>query len=182
MRKFTHRGKTFHRRVRWLAPLCTILVLAPLLAADPPSSASFILQQSTLNSAGETGTSASYNLDSSLAQELTIGASSSHHLVIQSGFWGFIGASLVPVVLQVDLNPVTVGNIDLRWSGNNPLYDIYQATNCTDVFSAYYASTANNEYTNAAPPAASLVCYSVLATAPGPIVPPDSTPVPPRGE
>jgi hypothetical protein len=181
MEKFIHCGKTCHRRVWWLA-LCTILVLSPALAADPPSSASFILLQSTLNSAGEAGTSPSYNLDSSLGQELTIGASSSHHLVVQSGFWGFVGSALVPVVLQVDRNPVNVGNVDLYWSGNNPLYDIYQSTDCTDVYSTYHASTANNDYTNISPPTATLVCYSVLATAPGPIVPPDTRPVPPRGE
>jgi len=178
MRKFTHHGKISRRKIWWLAPLCAVLAFAPALSADPPSSASYILQQSTLDAAGDTGTSPSYDLDGSLGQELTIGTSASPHLVVQSGFWGFIGSGLVPVVLQVDRNASTAGNVDLHWSGNNPLYDIYQATNCANVYGFHFGATANNDYSNIAPPAAPLVCYSVLATAPGPIVPPDSPQAP----
>jgi hypothetical protein len=79
----------------------------------------------------------------------------------------------VPVILAVDKNAGTAGNVDLTWSGNNSPYDVYQATDCTNVFGSLFDSSAGNTYNDITPPGASLVCYSVLATAPGPAPPPE---------
>jgi len=134
-------------------------------------SASYVLQQSTTNDGGETATSTSYRLDASLGQEATIGTSSSPRYVLQSGFWSFVGSGLVPVVLQAEKNGTAPDDVDLTWSGNNSPYDIYAGTDCTDIFSHYLTQEAGNAYTDSPLPAG-LTCYSVLATAPGPIAPP----------
>jgi hypothetical protein len=81
--------------------------------------------------------------------------------------WGFVGSGLVPVLLTVSRSVASIHKVDLAWSGNNPPYEIYQATNCADVYASFLAVTSSNNYPNITPPAANLVCYSVLATAPG---------------
>ena len=144
------------------------MILAVLPVWAQSSSTSYILQQSTVNAGGEPSDSTNYRLDASAAQEVTIGTSSSTTYVLQSGFWGFVGSGLVPVILTVDDNAGTPGNINLSWSGNNSPYDIYEATDCTNIFGTFFDTTPANDYLNIAPPAADLVCYSVLATAPGP--------------
>jgi hypothetical protein len=136
------------------------------------SSANYTLQQSTNNSAGDVATSAGYRMTPSLGQEATIGASSSPGFVLQSGFWSFLGSGLVPVFLSVNKNGIDPEDMDLSWSGNNDPYDLYRSANCTDVFAAYLDTTVTNDFTDVTTPAASLLCYSVLATAPGPAPPP----------
>jgi len=152
------------------------LVLAALAAAALPalaesSSASFVLKQSTTNTGGDVSSN-SFRLTGSGGQEATVGTSSSFHFVLQSGFWSFAGSGLVPVILFAERNVVRPDNVDLSWSGNNSPYDIYQSTDCAAVFSFLLDTTASNFYDDIAPPPARLVCYSVLASAPGPVPPP----------
>jgi len=144
------------------------------LASAQSTSTSYRLTRSSANAGGSEASSTSYVLNASAAQAATIGASSSPAFVLQSGFWSWAGSGVVPILLTVDRNASTAGNIDLSWSGNNAPYDIYQATDCTDVFNSLFDTTSANNYDNIAPPAASLVCYSILATAPGPAPPPRS--------
>jgi hypothetical protein len=146
-----------------------LLFLPGLLAGGDPEPPSYALHQSSANSGGRQSTSTSYRLTASAGQPLTVGTSSSFHYVLQSGFWSFLGSGLVPVILSVDKNAVTAGNVDLSWSGNNPPYDIYQATDCSNVFAGYFDTTAANSYPDVAPPEAGLVCFNVLASAPGPV-------------
>ena len=101
-------------------------------------------------------------------QSMTVGTSSAPHFVLQSGFFGYLGSGLVPVLLTVSRVTGQPGAVQLTWSGNNAPYQIYRATDCPNVFSWYLDSTPDNQYTDPAPPQADLVCYSVLATAPGP--------------
>ena len=136
------------------------------------SSANFRLQQSTTNDGGQTSTSANYRLDASIGQESAIGASSYLNDLLQSGFWSFLGSGLAPVILTVVKNGTTPTNPDLAWTGNNPTYQLYRATDCSAVFSTLIGSQSPKAYTDIAPPAAPVVCYNVLATAPGPIPPP----------
>ena len=88
------------------------------------------------------------------------------------GFWSFVGSGLVPVLLTVDRNGIVPGNVDLSWSGNNTPYEIFEATDCTNVFSYPFGTTSANNYDDITPPSG-LVCYNVLATAPGPAPPPN---------
>ncbi len=142
---------------------------APALAQS--SSTSYVLQQSTAGAAGTTSESASYALVATAGQAAGVGASSSKHYVLQSGFWGFVGSGLVPVYLTVSRNAGDPAHVDLSWSGNNPPYDVYQATDCSDVFGSFFGSALGNAVTDIPAPASGLVCYSVLATAPGPVPP-----------
>jgi hypothetical protein len=171
MRNASPAGFVRIRPVRlYLAALALASLSAPVAHAQS-SSVSYVLQQSTTNDGGEVSDSAGYRLAASLGQEATIGTSSSVSYVLQSGFWSFVGSGLVPVILMVDKNAGTPGNVDLTWSGNNPPYDIYQATDCTSVFSRLFDTSVTNEYPNITPPGDDLVCYNVLATAPGPAPP-----------
>src|SRR5512143_2148696 len=70
--------------------LLSVTVAAPLLAQS--QSASYLLQQSTVNDGGTRSTSASYALAGSMGQESAIGTSSAPHYVVQSGFWSFVGS------------------------------------------------------------------------------------------
>jgi hypothetical protein len=149
-----------------------VLLFSALSVQAQSSSASYVLQQSTTNNAGDTANSGSYRLSPSLGQESTIGTSSSPGFVLQSGFWSFVGSGLVPVILSVDKNAIDPEDMDLNWSGNNDPYDLYRTDNCSDVFSFYLDTSFDNDYTDVTTPAVTLLCYSVLATAPGPAPPP----------
>src|SRR5512136_2049024 len=74
-------------------------------------SSSYCLRQATLDAAGQPVATATtrYALNASLGQELVVGCSSSPHYVLQSGFWGRYGSTLVPVLLMVTKAP---GNSD----------------------------------------------------------------------
>jgi hypothetical protein len=159
-------------RLQTVSAVLVVLSLLTPAALAQSSSASYVLKQSTTNGGGETTTSTSYRLTASAGQESTIGTSSSPAYVLQSGFWSYLGSGLVPVILMVHKNGITPGNVDLTWSGNNSPYDIFEATDCTNVYAAYYDMTPSNSYPDITPPVADLTCYSVLATAPGPAPPP----------
>lgn len=162
----------FNDRYGRVAVTVVVVAAANLAASAQSSSPSFILQQSTLSISGEATTSSSFRLTASVGQELTVGTSSSTEIVLQSGFFSFVGSGLVPVVLTVGKNNANPGNVDLSWSGNNPPYDVYQSTVCSDVFGSFLDTAPNNGLPDVNPPAVTLVCYNVLATAPGPAPPP----------
>jgi hypothetical protein len=157
---------------RFLGFAAVFLFLAVMPAQAQSSSASYVLKQSTTNSAGDVSTSAGYRLSPSLGQEATVGTSASPHYVLQSGFWSFVGSSLVPVYLTAERNVINPDDVDLTWSGVSDPYDLYRSDNCTDAFSFYMDTTSGNSYTDVTAPAVNLLCYSVLATAPGPAPPP----------
>jgi len=129
----------------------------------------YCLQQATLNGAGQPAATAttSYALNASLGQELVTGCSSSYHYVLQSGFWGWAGSTLVPVVLFVTKAPAEPAWPRLDWTGNNAPYSVYRTTACALIFDGYYAGTSEKTYVDETPPAADLTCYNILATAPG---------------
>ena len=169
------RGFAVVRRVRVatiVISLIACVAMAGFVSASEATSTNYRLKQSTVNTGGAEVSSSGYVLNGSAAQEVTIGASSSPRFVLQSGFWSFLGSSLVPVVLAVEKNVVTPGNVDLSWSGNNAPYDVYEAVDCANVFASPFDVTSSNNYDDITPPVASLVCYSILATAPGPVQPP----------
>ena len=140
------------------------------------SSTSFCMQQTTLNGGGGLGISASFRMTASIGQESVIGVSSSPNYVLQSGFWSFQGSGLVPVLLTVHKNGSIPADPDLTWTGNNSPYSVYRVSNtCNTVFSNFLTSQTPLAYTDAAPPAGPLICYNILATAPGPVPPPSST-------
>lgn len=140
-------------------------------------STNYCLQQATINGGGTTSTSASYRLTGSLAQESVIGVSASPNYVLQSGFWSYYGSGLVPVLLMVNKNGSDPAHPDLSWTGNNAPYSVYRVNNaCNSVFSNFLTSQNPLAYTDTNPPAGPLVCYSILATAPGPVPPPGDEP------
>ena len=165
-----------------IRPVLLPILLAGLAAraACPGAlseSASYCLQQATLNGGGTLSTSASYRLTGSLAQESVIGVSASPNYVLQSGFWSYYGSGLVPVLLTVHKNGSNPANPDLGWTGNNAPYSVYRvASACSTIFSNFLTSQIPLTYTDTTPPASALVCYNVLATAPGPVPPPSDEP------
>ncbi len=152
------------------------LVLLAGIASAQSSSPSFRLTPTTVNGGGGTSVSpagTAFRLSASFGQESTIGASSSTRFVVQSGFWSFMGTGLVPVVLSGVKNGTSPSDPDFDWTGNSGFYLVYRDTNCADVYgTGPLFSQGGNFWTDTAPPAASLVCYSVLGSAPGPIAPP----------
>ncbi|MEO1370298.1 MAG: hypothetical protein AAFX50_24205, partial [Acidobacteriota bacterium] len=56
------------------------------LAAEPASSPSFVLSQTTVAGAGATSTSVSFVLDGTLSQAATVGDSTSPTFKLESGF------------------------------------------------------------------------------------------------
>ena len=135
-------------------------------------SPSYRLQPTTLDASGAPGTSTSRRADGSLGQEVAVGTSASPHFIVQSGFWGFLGNTLVPVVLTVNRTPAQPGSVDLSWSGNNTPYTLYRAPSCAAIFSNALGETSDNVYTDGSAPTNGLACYNVLAFAPGPAPPP----------
>lgn len=142
---------------------------APIEAAHGQAqSASFRLVQSTLDGGGEESASSTRRAWGSIGQELTIGTSAAPHAILQSGFWSFLGSSLVPVLLTLDKDGGIPASPELTWSGNNPPYTIYRATDCAGVFGGVLAVEPTNTHTDGSSFPDGLTCYNVLATAPGP--------------
>jgi len=166
-KRSARRGGCWKLRVP-LRPCFLVLILPVAAFAAQSTSTSYILHQSTLSAAGMTSQGTQYRASTSLGQELTVGTSSSPRYVVQSAFLSFVGSGLAPVVLTVTHNPINSENLDLAWTGNNSQYDVYQSVDCTSVFSAFFVTTTDRSYNNISPPAATLVCYNVLASAPGP--------------
>jgi hypothetical protein len=169
------------KTLRLVPALLALTAIAPAASAacnGVASSASFCMQQTTLNGGGTTSVSPSgtnFRLTASLGQESVIGVSSSPSYVLQSGFWSYYGSGLVPVLLTVakDVGPTFYPK--LNWTGNNPNYSIYRlggassASACSTVFASLYQTVTPQTLTDNAPLANPLTCYSVLATAPGPV-------------
>ena len=151
--------------------LVTVIATSTVLAQ--PQSPSFVLQQTTANGGGESCASTSFAVDGSAGQEATIGTSSSPRFVLQSGFWSHLGSSLVPVILMADKNGSNPDWTDLSWSGNNSPYQVYGSGDCSDVFGNQIATESGNAWTDSLP-TGNLFCYSVLATAPGPMENPET--------
>jgi hypothetical protein len=160
-----------------VAAVAMLLLTAALRVNAQSGSASYVLQQSTLNGGGQAISSANFRMTASLTQESVIGVSSSPGHVLQSGFWSYYGAGLVPVLLLVHKNGATPADPDLSWSGNNAPYVIYRqfgasaSSACGSVFGNLLTSQTPQFYTDTSPPASPLTCYNVLATAPGPVPP-----------
>jgi len=154
-------------------------IAAWMIPAEAQSqSAGYRLQPTTINAGGSHAAGAGLQADGSLGQALAVGTSSAPHFVLQSGFWGFLGSTLVPVVLAADKVPAQIGAVGLSWSGNNASYDVYRAAGCASIFAGVFAATSSNAYVDPAPPASGLTCYNVLALAPGPSPPLPGSPSP----
>jgi hypothetical protein len=150
------------------------LIGAVLLIASPAGgesqSASYVLKQSASVAGaglGTEGISDSFRLQGSAGQESVVGASGSPHFVLQSGFWAFGGSALGPVLLTVNHGSLP-GNVDLLWTGENEPYTVYQSIDCAGVFASPLVVTPLHSYLEATPPPGDLVCFNILATAPGP--------------
>ena len=158
------------------ALVASLVVVCMAWTADAPaqsSSVGYTQEQSTVNGGGGPIASVGYSLNGSAGQEAAIGASSSPNWVVQSGFWSFVGSTLVPVVLFADKNSGDPEDVDLSWSGNNSPYQLYASDDCTNIHAYWLTTEASNSFTDSPPPDA-LTCYSVLATAPGPLRQPEA--------
>src|SRR6185503_16852987 len=96
--------------------------LEPAAASESPS---YRLSPVAIDAAGAPAGGPTHRLSASLAQESTVGSSASPHFVVQSGFWSFLGTTMVPVLLSVSHTPGDSESVDLSWSGNQASYDIY---------------------------------------------------------
>jgi hypothetical protein len=150
--------------------LASFVLTTSATQAEIASSASFVIQQSTLGTAEQPSSSGSYVITASKAQPATIGSSSSPHYIVQSGFWSFIAQGLVPVVVTVDRGS-SPPEVNLQWSGNQDPFQVYQSTDCTGVFFAPATQTSSNQLLDV-DTVPGLTCFNVLATAPGPAPPP----------
>jgi len=135
------------------------------------SSTSYALSQTSTNGAGDTVASPSFRLTYTLGQAMSVATSSSPAHVLQSGFWSFVGAGSVPIVLAVDRGETGGRECDLRWSGNTPPYDVYAASDCSAVFDSFYASSSDNSLLGVTPPSGDLACFNVLSAVADPSQP-----------
>jgi len=136
-------------------------MLAPLWAQ--PSSPSYVLQRSMLDSAGQTAISPGFKLKFSLGRDAAVGVSANQTFILQSGFWSFVGSGPVPIVLAVARNVSDESTCDLNWSGNDPPYEIYLARDCAAVFGSLYATSSDNSLSDVAPAAGGLSCFNVVS-------------------
>ena len=142
--------------------------------AGESASTNFRLKQMTVNAGGAVSQSAGFRVAFSQGQETTVGTSASTGYIVQAGFWGAFGSGLVPVILYLDKDTVVRENAALNWSGNNSPYELYRASDCTSVTASLWTTVSGNSQSETSPPVATLLCYSVFATAPGPGPPPGS--------
>ena len=149
----------------WIGFCCVSL-------AGESASTNFRLKQMTVNAGGNVSQSAGFRLEFSQGQETTVGTSASTGYIVQAGFWGAFGSGLVPVILYLDKDTVVRDNAALTWSGNNSPYELYRGSDCTSVTTSPWTTVSGNTQTETSPPVATLLCYSVFATAPGPEPPP----------
>jgi hypothetical protein len=151
-------------RRRWgIKPLAVSALFACLPLWAQSSSPSYVLQRSTLDSAGHTAFAPSFKLRFSLGRDATVGVSANDTFILQSGFWSFVGSGPVPVVLAVDRDVSEDLTCDLSWSGNDPPYEIYVAQDCSAVFQSLYATSSDNSLPDVVPSVGGLTCFNVVS-------------------
>jgi len=91
-------------------------------------SASYTLERLTIAGASQTIASARFETTITVGQESPVGAASICNVswTDSLGFWSVEGELPVPIVLTVARNPVDPQMIDLAWSGNRPLFEVYR--------------------------------------------------------
>ncbi len=155
---------------RPLRRLSFVLLAAAALAAGPPvigaqsQSEQYRLLASTLAAGGGTAAGPLYRVTGTIGQETVIAPSSSAQNLVQSGFWCFLGTGIIPVILSVNQVPGSPDEVILEWSGNAALYEVDRTVVCRDVASGFLTQVIAKNYTDASPPEAPLVCYSVTGT------------------
>jgi len=147
-----------------LAASVVIFACAPLCAQS--SSPSYVLQRSTLNSAGQTGFAPSFRLKFSLGRDASVAVSANESFILQAGFWSFVASGPVPVVLAVARSASEDLACDLSWSGNDPPYEIYVAEDCAAVFQSLYATSSDNSLSDVVPATGGLTCFNVVSMTP----------------
>lgn len=156
-----------------------LLAMAPAAGAQS-SSTGWRLTSSTVNAGGGASvspTGTAHRLVGSVGQESVVGASSGSLRTVQSGFWSFAGSTFVPVFLTLEKDTTTkTAYPDLLWTGNSATYRVHRSTNPATLASSFLFSQSGLTWSDVAPPSgADLVCYSVDATAPGPVAPTGTT-------
>ena len=139
----------------------------PVFAGDGSRSASYNLQPLTVSNGGAESSSTSYAMHDTAGQEATVGTSASFGFIVESGFWAFQGARLQPIFLSVEKDPVVPSNPHLLWTGSDTPFVVHRSVDCATLSLSPHTAQGGNSWTDPSPPLATLVCYSVVATAPG---------------
>jgi hypothetical protein len=157
------------RGSRWLCAGVVLLsaLVCTAASAEVSQSANFRLTPLTVNEGGETSTSASFVMKSSVGQESTVGTSASLDFILEAGFWSFLGTRLAPVYLWVNKSVADPAHPELSWSGDPAPFKIYRSADCSALSAGFHASSGTHDWTDDDPLPDTLSCYSVTANAPG---------------
>jgi hypothetical protein len=80
------------------------------------------------------------------------------------GFWSIKGAMKVPVRLMLDKNEVSTSSVDLFWSGQSPLFEIYRSTSPVDLVTPQnlYRTSTQCEETDETADVSNLLFFKVV--------------------
>lgn len=109
------------------AALCAVAA-GWCVTASAQESASYTLERLSIAGASQTIASARFETSITVGQESPAGAASICNVswTDSLGFWSIEGDLPVPIVLTVARNPVDPLQIDLSWSGNASLFQVYR--------------------------------------------------------
>jgi len=101
------------------------------------SSAHFSMKRLSLASGAATMTSTSYTNSATASQVSPSGAASFCNVGSRTatGFWSVLGVVSVPIVLTARRSTTEPADVDLLWSGADPVFQLYRAFTPEDVLS-----------------------------------------------
>ena len=167
MPKIDHH-RSASNRCLWSGVCLLLAFLAqPGFGSGESQSTNYRLQPLTIGNGGEESASASYAMQDTAGQPSTVGTSASFNFILEAGFWAFQGTRLAPVVLTVEPDAMVPTNPHLLWTGTDAPFVVHRSLDCAALGPNPHTTQGGNSWTDASPPAGTLVCYSVVATAPG---------------
>lgn len=111
-------------------------------------------------------TSTNYSNRASVGQESPVGSASFCNVGSRTstGFWSVLGVGAVPIVLTGRRNASDPLDVDLSWSGADPIYQVYRAFTPADIFNPanLEGETSSCSTTDMLAFQSNLIYYSVI--------------------
>ena len=147
-----------------LVALAATGALAGTVAAQ--SSANYTMERVIVASGATTAVSPNYRTSVTVSQRPWPGASSACNTGyrISLGFWSIAGAIPVPVDLGVRHSPSDPRDVELIWTGADPLFQVYRSSSPSDITGALnlYQETSLCAFTDTSAHQESILYYLVL--------------------
>ena len=141
-----------------------LLLVSGTIPVLGQQSANFSMDRISVTAGGNTAASANFETTVVIGQDSPSGASSfcNSGFINTAGFWSVLGDAPVSIVLAVGKDAANPNQVELSWSGANPVFHLYSSTLPTDVLDPLNLTLATATCSASDSPLAALVFYKVV--------------------